>query len=219
VPAAHLTCVNATREEIDDIAKGYLNAGINHIVALRGDVPDSNGEPYVPMSDGYAYASDLVAGLKAVGDFEISVAGYPEAHPQAPSEAADLDYLKAKVDAGATRIITQFCLDTDNYLRFVDKCLAKNINVPIVPGIPLIGNFTSFKRFAGMCEATIPAWVENLLAGQDDFPTQRAMISAMIATEQCRIINEAGIKNFHFYTLNKPDLAMTVCHILGIRPA
>lgn len=215
-PAAHLTCVNATRGEIDKIARGYWDAGIKHIVALRGD-PINGDEGYTPHPDGYAYASDLVAGLKNIADFEISVAAYPEKHPEAIDLDSDIEFLKRKIDAGANRAITQFFLNADTYLHFLDKCLAANINVPIVPGIILINNFTQFKRFAKMCGTTIPSWVRDLLEGQDDFPASRDILSAMIAVEQCRILNEAGIKDFHFYTLNKPDIARTICHLLGHR--
>ncbi len=217
IPAAHLTCVNATTEEINQVARDYWDAGVKHIVALRGDVPEHNGN-YKPYPGGYAYASDLVSGLKDVADFEISVAAYPETHPEAQSPEKDIDYLKQKVDAGASRAITQFFLNADTYLSFSDKCLDKGISVPIVPGIILINNFEQFKKFSKMCGTEIPKWVTDLLDGQDNNPTNRDMISAIIAVEQCRILNEAGIKNFHFYTLNKPDLAMTICHILGIRP-
>ncbi|HYD30684.1 MAG TPA: methylenetetrahydrofolate reductase [NAD(P)H] [Azospirillaceae bacterium] len=220
VAAAHLTCVGATRDEIDAVARTYWEAGIRHIVALRGDPPagpDGAFAAYVPHSGGYAYAADLVAGLKNAADFEISVAAYPETHPEAPSAAADLDNLKRKVDAGATRAITQFFFDNDAYFRFVDKARKAGITVPIVPGILPITNFARTVEFAGKCNAAIPAAIADAFDGLDDDPETRLLIAATVCAEQCKALRAQGVADFHFYTLNRADLTVAICHLLGVR--
>nr|WP_170284269.1 methylenetetrahydrofolate reductase [Roseospira marina] len=216
-PAAHLTCVDATREEVDTVARQYWDAGIRHIVALRGDAPDSDGV-YRPTPGGYAFAADLVAGLKKVADFEVSVAAYPEPHPEASSAEADLDNLKRKVDAGATRAITQFFFDVDVFNRFRDRAAAAGITVPIVPGILPVSNFTTVTKFAGMCGASIPQWMAETFDGLDDDAETRKMVAAMVAAQQCRGLAAAGADQFHFYTLNRADLTYAICHVLGVRP-
>jgi len=216
-PAAHLTCVGATREDIDAVAHAYWDAGVRHIVALRGDLPAGAGGTYTPYPGGYAYASDLVAGLRRLADFEISVAAYPETHPEAKNPAADLDNLKRKIDAGASRAITQFFFEVDAYLRFVDRARGAGITVPIVPGILPVTNYTQIKRFAGICGATVPDWLASLFEGSDANPELRGLFAAAIAAEQCRLLRAAGVEEFHFYTLNRAKLTLAICHILGIR--
>jgi len=216
-PAAHLTCVGASRAEIDAVAERYWEAGIRHLVALRGDMPDGT-RPYQPHPDGYAYAADLVTGLKNIAPFEISVAAYPEPHPEALSAHADLDNLKRKVDAGATRAITQFFVDIAHYLRFRDRAAAAGIKVPIVPGIMPVTNFGGFTRFAGNCGTEVPAWMADLFGGLDQDPETRRLVAATVAAEQCRALAGAGVTEFHFYTLNRADLSFAICHILGVRP-
>lgn len=215
-PAAHLTCVGATREEVDAVARGYWDTGIRHIVALRGDPPA--GADYTPHASGYRYASDLVAGLKRVADFEISVAAYPETHPAARSADDDLDNLKRKLDAGATRAITQYFFDTSTYLRFLDRCLAAGISAPIVPGIMPVSNYTQAVKFSTMCGATVPAWLGHMFEGIEDDPEQRRAMASIVAAEQVRVLQANGIDEFHFYTLNRPDLTYTIAHVLGVRP-
>lgn len=215
-PAAHLTCVGSSRDEIDEVAKAYWDLGVRHIVALRGDPPEGQ-KTYSPHPEGYAYACDLVAGLRKIGDFEISVAAYPEVHPEAANAACDLDNLKRKVDAGANRVITQFFFDVEVFLRFYEKVLAAGITVPIVPGILPISNFAQVKRFAGMCGATVPDWIGHLFEGLDGNPDFRHLIAASIAAEQTRLLRQQGIEDLHFYTLNRARLTLAICHILGIR--
>lgn len=214
--AAHLTCVGSTRDEIHEIAQKYWDSNVRHIVALRGDAPEGS-DRYEPHPEGYAYAADLVKGLRDVADFEISVAAYPETHPEAPSEDFELDYLKAKMDAGATRAITQFFFDTDIYLRFRDKCVARGIMAPIVPGILPVTNFTQLVRFADMCGASVPDWLAAQFDGLDDDPVTRRMVAASIAAEQVNVLRREGVSHFHFYTLNRSDLTYAICHILGVR--
>ena len=223
-PAAHLTCVAASREEIDTVAREYWEAGIRHIVALRGDPPNgpigggpAGGSRYMPHPGGYPYAAELVAGLKRVADFEISVAAYPETHPAARSPDHDLDNLKAKLDAGATRAITQFFFDPNVYLRFRDRAHAAGIRVPIVPGILPVTNFTQLKRMAAGCGASIPAWMAGHFDGLDDDPDTRRLVAASLAAEQCRRLHANGVHEFHFYTLNRADLIVAICHLLGVR--
>ncbi|MER2633707.1 MAG: methylenetetrahydrofolate reductase [Rhizobiaceae bacterium] len=216
-PAAHLTCVGAARAEIDAVAEQYWNAGVRHIVALRGDPEDASGG-YRPHPGGYAYAADLVAGLKRVGDFFISVAAYPETHPEASSPRADLDNLKRKIDAGAGQAITQFFFDVDVYFRFLDRARAAGIEVPIVPGILPVTNFAQVRRFAGMCGASVPGWMGDVFEGLDDDPETRRLVAASVACEQCRALHAQGVRQFHFYTLNRADLAYAICHVLGVRP-
>jgi methylenetetrahydrofolate reductase (NADPH) len=214
-PAAHLTCVGATREDINEVARSYWASGVRHIVALRGDLPEVGGH-YTPYPGGYAYASDLVAGLRRIADFEISVAAYPETHPEAPNAAADLDNLKRKIDAGAVRAITQFFFEVDVYLRFLERARRAGITVPIVPGILPVTNYAQMKRFAGICGATVPDWLAGLFEGSDDNPELRGLIAASIAAEQCRLLRAAGVEEFHFYTLNRAKLTLAICHILGL---
>ena len=216
VPAAHLTCVGASQGEVDEVARAYWQAGVRHIVALRGDAPDQG--PYTPHPQGYAYAADLVAGLKRIGDFEITVAAYPEIHPTAATAQADLDNLKRKLDAGAVRAITQYFFDADVFLRFLDKCLAAGITAPIVPGIMPVTNFETMKKFSAACGATVPAWMESLFEGTEHDPETRRMVAAFIAAEQVRVLQANGVDEFHFYTLNRPDLTFAIAHILGVRP-
>lgn len=216
-PAAHLTCVEASRAEVDEVVRDYWDAGIRHIVALRGDPPAGQSR-YVPHPGGYAYASDLIAGIRKIGDFEISVGAYPESHPDAPSPEADLDFLKAKLDAGATRAITQYFFDTDVYLRYRDRCAARGIRAEIVPGILPVTNFGQVVKFSKMCGASVPLWMAHLFDGLDNDPETRRLVAAMVAAEQCRRLQAHGVSAFHFYTLNRADLAYSICHVLGLRP-
>ncbi len=216
-PAAHLTCVGATCDEVDAVAGRYWEEGIRHIVALRGDAPEGSG-PYRPHAGGYAYAADLVAGLKKIADFEISVAAYPETHPEAASPAADLDNLKRKIDAGAGRAITQFFFDADSYPRFVDRAQAAGITVPIDPGILPVTNYQRVVEFSATCGALLPPWMGELFEGLDDDPATRRLVAAAVAAEQCRVLHAAGVRHFHFYTLNRAGLVYAICHILGVRP-
>ena len=215
-PAAHLTCVGATRQEVDAIAQGWWNAGIRNLVALRGDPPnDSIG--YLPHPGGYENAAALVAGLRRIADFDIAVAAYPECHPDSSSPQADIDNLKRKLDAGATRAITQFFFEPAIFLRFRDRACAAGIDVPIVPGILPITNFSRAVRFAQVCAATIPAWFAELYRGLDDDPETRSMVAAAQATELCQRLQSEGVGAFHFYTLNRPALTTAICRRLGVR--
>ena len=214
--APHLTCVGATREEVLEVARQYWREGIRHIVALRGDAPQGATQ-YEPHPEGYAYASDLVAGLRSVADFDISVAAYPETHPEASSAEADLDNLRKKIDAGASRAITQFFFDTDDYLRFRDRCVAAGIHVSIVPGILPITRFPQVTRFAARCGAKIPNWLAERFAGLDDDPETRRLIAANVAIEQVSRLRHHGVDEFHFYTLNRAELTYAICHALGLR--
>jgi methylenetetrahydrofolate reductase (NADPH) len=218
VGAPHLTCIGASRGEILDIARKYWDQGVRHLVALRGDPPRGQSQ-YVPHPDGFAYASDLVAGLKSVADFDISVAGYPEKHPEAPSASVDLDNLKRKIDAGASRAITQFFYDTDVFLRFRDRAEAAGITAPIVPGILPITRFPQVLKFASMCGASIPDWLKDRFHGLDDDPETRRLIAASVAIEQVQKLARQGVREFHFYTLNRAELTYAICHALGVRPA
>jgi len=215
-PAAHLTCVGATREEVDAVARDYWQAGVRHIVALRGDPPP--GTHYSPHPGGYPFAADLVAGLKRVADFEISVAAYPEVHPQASSPDVDLDNLKRKLDAGANRAITQYFFDPAVFLRFIDRCAAAGITAPIVPGIMPVSNFAQAKKFSDMCGASVPDWLGTMFEGLDDDAETRRMVATVVAAEQVRVLQANGVDEFHFYTLNRPDLTYAIAHILGVRP-
>lgn len=215
--AAHLTCVAATRAEIDEIAHEYWAAGVRHIVALRGDPPEGT-DTYRPTPDGYASAADMVAGLKQVADFQISVACYPETHPEAPSPAFDLENLKRKMDAGASHAISQFFFEPEVFLRFRDRAVAAGVDIPITPGILPVTNFATVKRFAKMCGATVPAWMAELFETLDEDPETRKLVAATIAGEQCRILGSEGVDFFHFYTLNRADLTFAICHMLGRRP-
>jgi methylenetetrahydrofolate reductase (NADPH) len=215
VPAAHLTCVGATREEVNEVARQYWEAGVRHIVALRGDPPP--GTEYTPHPGGYAYAADLVAGLHAIAPFEISVGAYPETHPAAISHEADLDALRRKLDAGATRAITQYFFDTDVYLRFLDRCLAAGITAPVVPGIMPVSNFAQIARFSAVCGASVPAWLGRLFEATEEEPELRRMIGMVVAAEQVRLLQANGVDEFHFYTLNRPELTYAIAHLLGCR--
>lgn len=215
--AAHLTCVAATRDEIDAVARAYWEAGIRHVVALRGDPPDGQSG-YVPHPGGYAYASDLVAGLKRIADFEVSVAAYPEGHPQSRSAEEDLDTLKRKIDAGATRAISQYFFDADVFRRFRDRIAKAGISVPVIPGILPVTNFGQVVKFSAACGASVPAWMHDAFAGLDDDPETRRLVAATVAAEQVRALAADGIQDFHFYTLNRADLTFAICHLLGVRP-
>lgn len=209
--APHLTCVDASREELQHIAQDYWQSGIRHIVALRGDLPDNTQKPDM-------YATDLVHLLKGVGDFDISVAAYPEVHPEAKSAQADLINLKRKVDAGANRAITQFFFDVESYLRFRDRCVSTGIDVEIVPGILPVTNFKQLKRFAGLTNVKIPGWMHKMFDGLDNDPETRALVGASIAIDMVKILSREGVKDFHFYTLNRSELTYAICHTLGVRP-
>ncbi|MGB0571775.1 MAG: methylenetetrahydrofolate reductase [NAD(P)H] [Alphaproteobacteria bacterium] len=213
--AAHLTCVAATRAEIESVARNYWAAGVRHIVALRGDPPEGEAT-YTPHPDGFAYAADLVAGLQSVAPFEISVAAYPETHPEAPSAAFDIDNLKRKAEAGATRAITQFFFDNDAFLRFRDEVATAGITIPVVPGIMPVGNFKSMTRFAAMCGTSVPAWLAEAFEGLDDDPAGRVEVGERLASEQCLELRSHGIENFHFYTLNRADMTHAICRNLGV---
>ena len=214
--APHLTCIGASRGEIDDIARAYWDMGVRHLVALRGDLPPESGE-YIAHPDGYGYAEDLVAGLKNVADFDISVAAYPEVHPEAPNPIFDLDNLKRKLDAGATRAITQFFFDVDVFLRFRDLAAAAGIESAIVPGILPITRFPQLERFAERCGASVPEWLHERFAGLNDDKETRQMIAASVAIEQVHKLQAEGISEFHFYTLNRSELTFAICHALGVR--
>ena len=216
-PAAHLTCVEASRAEVDDIARAYWEAGIRHIVALRGDPPEP-GKPFAPHPDGYRNAAELVEGLKQVAPFEISVAAYPEMHPDSPTKAADLDNLKRKIDAGADRAIGQFFFSPDCFFRFRDEAAAAGILAELVPGILPVSNVAQTRRFAASCGATIPAWMDRLFEGLDNLPAARQLVAATVAAELCGQLYAGGVRQFHFYTLNRAELAYAICHLLGLRP-
>jgi methylenetetrahydrofolate reductase (NADPH) len=215
-PAAHLTCVAATRAEIDRVAQDYWESGVRHVVALRGD-PPGGAAGYRPHPEGYGFAADLVRGLRKVADFEISVAAYPETHPEAASAERDLDNLKQKIDAGASRAITQYFFDVELYLRFRDRARRAGIGVPIVPGVLPVTNFAQVKKFSAQCGASIPAWMDGHFDGLDDDPDTRRLVAASIAAEQCRRLHTEGVHEFHFYTLNRADLIVAICHLLGVR--
>ena len=213
--APHLTCIDAPRGEIDDIARAYWDMGVRHLVALRGDAPE--GKAYTPQKGGYAYASDLVAGLKKVAEFDISVAAYPEVHPEAASPIHDLDNLKRKLDAGASRAITQFFFDVDVFLRFRDLAAAAGIESAIVPGILPITRFPQLERFAARCGASVPEWLQERFAGLEDDAETRQMIAASVAIDQVHTLQAEGLNEFHFYTLNRSELTFAICHALGVR--
>jgi methylenetetrahydrofolate reductase (NADPH) len=218
-PAAHLTCVAATRAEIDVVIGAYAQAGVRHIVALRGDPLGGAGEKYAPHPGGYRNAADLVAGIKRLTDLEVSVSAYPEKHPDSPSVAADIDMLKAKVDAGATRAITQFFFENDLYFRYLDRVRAAGIAIPIVPGILPVQNFKTTKTFAARCGASVPAWLADRFDGLDDDAATRKLIAAAVAAEQVLDLVDHGVADFHFYTMNRADLVYAICHLLGLRPS
>lgn len=217
-PAAHLTCVDASRGEIDDIARRYWDLGVRHIVALRGDPPGDADSDYAPRDDGYAFAADLVRGLRDVADFEISVAAYPEVHPSAPHADFDLDNLKRKLDAGANRAITQFFFDADLFLRFRDRCAAAGIDDPLVPGILPITRFPQLSKFAARCGTSVPDWLCQRFEGLEDDVQTRQMIAASVAIDLVHRLQREGVDDFHFYTLNRSELTVAICHALGVRP-
>lgn len=216
--AAHLTCVAATRAEIDEVVRSYWDAGIRHIVALRGDPPEQGGR-FEPHPDGYANAVELVRGVKTIAPFEISVAAYPECHPDSANKAADLDNLWRKIDAGADRAITQFFFSPDCFFRFRDQAAAMGIHAEIVPGILPVSNVAQTRKFAAACGAAIPRWMDNLFEGLDNLPAARQLVAATIAAELCGRLYAGGVRHFHFYTLNRAELAYAICHLLGLRPA
>ncbi|MBA4048099.1 MAG: methylenetetrahydrofolate reductase [NAD(P)H] [Sphingomonas sp.] len=215
--AAHLTCVEASKAEIAEVAHAYWEAGVRHIVALRGDAPGADA--FVPHPAGYTNAADLTAGLKALHPFEISVAAYPETHPNSRDEADDLDNLKRKLDAGATRGITQFFFEPETFFRFRDRAAAAGIDAEMVPGIMPVTNFASIQRMSAMCGTAVPPWLGRLFDGLDDHPTSRQLIAATIAAELCRKLYAGGVRQFHFYTLNRAELSFAICHLLGLRAA
>jgi methylenetetrahydrofolate reductase (NADPH) len=215
-PAAHLTCVGASREEIDSVARGYWELGVRHIVALRGDPPEPGGK-YQPHPDGYRDATELVAGLHAVAPFDISVAAYPEVHPDSSTRAFDLENLRRKVDAGANRAITQFFFSPDYFFRFRDEAAAAGIDAEIVPGILPVSNVSQTRRFADLCGASIPGWLNGLFEGLDELPSARQLIAATVAAELCGQLYAGGVRHFHFYTLNRAELSYAICHLLGVR--
>jgi methylenetetrahydrofolate reductase (NADPH) len=217
-PAAHLTCVAAARPDIDDVIAAYADVGVRHIVALRGDPTGGLGEPYRPHPGGYRNAADLVAGIKRIADMEISVSAYPEKHPDSASVAADIDMLKAKVDAGASRAITQFFFENSLYFRYLERVRARGIDIPVVPGILPVQNFKNAKKFAARCGTTVPDWLAERFDGLDDDPATRKLIAATVAAEQVLDLVDHGVTDFHFYTMNHADLVYAICHLLGLRP-
>ena len=217
-PAAHLTCVDASRAEVDEVIQAYWDAGVRHIVALRGDPPTGFGD-YTPRTDGYQNATELTAAIKRIGDFEVSVGVYPEKHPQSPSLAFDLDVLRQKVDAGASRGISQFFFEAETYLRYRDAVADAGINIDLTPGIMPVTNFKGLRRMAAACEADIPAWLENLFQGLDDDAETRKLLASAVAVELCLELEREGVRDFHFYTLNRADLVYAICRILGVKEA
>ena len=216
-PAAHLTCVEASRGEVDDVIRGYWDAGIRHIVALRGDPPGQIGGAYSPRPDGYRNATELTAGIRAIAPFEVSVGLYPHVHPESPSVEHDIDVLKAKVDAGATRAITQFFYDVEGFLRFMEKVRAAGVGIPVSLGIMPVTNFKGLKKMTGPMGVRLPQWLGNLFEGLDGDPETRRLIAASVATEMCAKLAEEGFADFHFYTLNRADLTYAICRVLGVR--
>jgi methylenetetrahydrofolate reductase (NADPH) len=222
-PAAHLTCVAASREEVNAVVHDYARAGVRHIVCLRGDPPEGMGARFEPHPEGYRNATELVAGVRALAPeagkvFEISVAAYPERHPESPSLAHEFDVLKAKQDAGADRAITQFFFEADDYFRFRDGAAAAGVSLPIVPGIMLQPNFAGLKRIAGLCQARLPDWLHGLYEGTEDDPETRELITANVAAQLCHRLQAGGVQDFHFYTLNRAGLALSTCRLLGVKP-
>ena len=218
-PAAHLTCVGASRDDIKEVLHSYLEVGVNHIVALRGDPPAGLGTAYEPHPDGFKTTAELVKAAREIGDFEVSVSSYPEKHPESASLDADIDVLQAKIDAGATRAITQFFFDNDVYFRYMDRVLARGISIPIVPGIVPVQNFKQTRNFALRCGTTVPQWLADRFDGLDNDPQTRRLIAAAVAAEQVIDLLDQGVEQFHFYTMNKADLVYAICHLIGLRPA
>jgi methylenetetrahydrofolate reductase (NADPH) len=217
-PAAHLTCVGATREEVNEVIEAYAQAGVRHIVALRGDPAGGIGERFSPHPGGYQNAADLVGGIKRIADIEVSVSAYPEKHPESLDIAADIEMLKAKIDAGATRAITQFFFENSRYFRYLDKVRAAGIDIPIVPGILPVQNFIQTKSFAARAGTSVPDWLASRFDGLDEDPATRKLIAATVAAEQVMSLAEYGVSDFHFYTMNRADLVYAICHLLGLRP-
>ena len=217
-PAAHLTCVAATKTEIDSVIRAYWDSGVRHIVALRGDPTGGVGDKYAPHPGGYATSAELVAGIKRAGDIEVSVSAYPEKHPDSPDVEADIDMLKRKIDAGATRAITQFFFENDLYFRYLDRVRARGIEIPIVPGILPVQNFKQTTGFAARCGASVPRWLAERFDGLEDDVATRKLIAAAVAAEQALDLVGRGVTDFHFYTMNRADLVYAVCHLLGLRP-
>jgi methylenetetrahydrofolate reductase (NADPH) len=215
--AAHLTCVEASKADIREVAEAYWEAGVRHIVALRGD-PPSEGELFKPHPQGYESAAALVKGLKKIADFDISVAAYPETHPQADCAQSDIDNLKRKMDAGASRAITQMFFDPEIFFRFRDTAAAAGIVQELVPGILPVSNVAQARKFSGLCGVTIPAWMDELYEGLDDHPSARQLVAATLTAEMCRKLYAGGVRHFHFYTLNRAELSYAICHLLGKRP-
>ena len=216
-PAAHLTCVAATREEIDSVVRGYWDAGVRHIVALRGDPTGGLGSAYDAHPGGYATSTDLIAGIRKLGDFEVSVSAYPEKHPESASFDADIDALKAKIDAGATRAITQFFFENDLYFRYLDRVRKAGIDIPILPGLVAVQNFKQTAGFARKTGASVPQWLADRFEGLDDDAATRRLIAAAVAAEQALDLMDRGVTDFHFYTMNRADLVYATCHLLGVR--
>jgi methylenetetrahydrofolate reductase (NADPH) len=219
LPAAHLTCVAAVRDEIDSVIRDYCAAGVRHIVALRGDPIGGVGERYAPHPGGYRNAADLVAGIKRLADVEVSVSAYPEKHPDSPTVEVDLDMLAAKVDAGASRAITQFFFENDRYFEYLERVRARGIDFPIVPGILPVQNFKQTRNFAARCGASVPDWLARRFDGLDEDPATRKLIAAAVTAEQVLDLVNRGVTDFHFYTMNRADLVYAVCHLLGLRPS
>jgi methylenetetrahydrofolate reductase (NADPH) len=217
-PAAHLTCVGASRDEIAGVIRGYAEAGVRHIVALRGDPPAGVGSDYEAHPQGYGSTADLVRGIRRIGDFEVSVSAYPEKHPESASIEADIDVLQAKIDAGATRAITQFFFDNDVYFRYLDRIRRRGIDIPIVPGIVPVQNFRQTASFAKRCGASVPQWLADRFESLDEDPATRRLIAAAVAAEQVIDLLDRGVRDFHFYTMNRADLVYAICHLLGLRP-
>ncbi|WP_293677955.1 methylenetetrahydrofolate reductase [NAD(P)H] [uncultured Phenylobacterium sp.] len=216
-PAAHLTCVEASRGEVDDVVQDYWDAGIRHIVALRGDPPGSLGGAYTPPADGYANATELTAGIKAIAPFDVSVGLYPQIHPESPSIDHDIEVLKAKIDAGATRAITNFFFDIDGYLRFIDRVRKAGVTVPILPGIMPVSSYSGLANMSARIGVSLPGWLANLFDGLDEDPETRKLVAASVAAEMCARLLEEGYSDFHFYTLNRADLVYAICRVLGVR--
>lgn len=215
--AAHLTCVGASRAEVDTVVRDYWDAGVRHIVALRGDPPGGLTEAFTPHPDGYANATELTAGIRAIAPFQVSVGCYPEKHPESPSLDHDIEVLKAKVDAGATRAISQFFFEVDAFVRYVDKARAAGITIPIVPGIMPVTNFAALTRMAASCGTAIPDWLAHLFQGLDDDAETRRLIACTVAAEMCSQLGQHGFTQFHFYTLNRPELVYALCRMIGVR--
>lgn len=216
-PAAHLTCVAATRQEVDEVIHSYKQLGVGHIVALRGDPPGGIDEAYAPYPGGYENAADLVRGIRNIGDFEVSVSAYPEKHPESRDIETDFDMLKAKIDAGATRAITQFFFDNHVYYDYVDAARKRGITIPIVPGILPVLNFKSASGFAAKCGTTIPAALARAFEGLEDDPETRRLVAGAIMAEQVSDLHDNGVRDFHFYTMNRARFVFTICHLLGVR--